>query len=197
MEDIIGIIRKRYLKVFSNHLGSAGGMPMLTSDLVMFGIMDRQIGLVESMPPIFESKNIHALAPLLRVQLDSLLRLHAFRIVDDMDDLARHIIKGKSLRKYKDRCGKELFDRHLVNTLKSELPWVEPMYDTLSGWVHFSESHIFSAVAAGEGEREIKVGVGSFREEIPDDLFREAKESLVEIHSNTADLIEAYFSSAK
>ncbi len=197
MEEIVEKIRKRYLEVFSSHFGSADGTPMYTADLVMFGVMDRQIGLVESMPAIFESKNIHALAPLLRVQLDSLLRLHAFRIVESSDDLAHHIIKGLSLRKYKDRNGKELFDRHLVNTLKSELPWVESVYNTLSGWVHFSESHIFSAVSEGEGEREIKVGVGSFREELPEGLLTEAEEALVEIHANTANLIEGYFTRAK
>ena len=197
MEELVDKIRKRYLDVFSNHFGNADETPMYTADLVMFGILDRQIGLVESMPAIFESKNIHALAPLLRIQLDSLLRLHAFRIVENMGDLAHHIIKGKSLRKFKDRDGKDLFDRHLVNTLKQELPWVESMYETLSGWVHFSENHILTAVSEGDGERTIKVGVGCFREETPDELFAEAKEALIEIHANTANLIESYFERTK
>jgi hypothetical protein len=66
----------------------------------------------------------------------------------------------------------------LVNTLKPELPWVESMYDKLSGWVHFSENHIFTAISYGDGDRTIKVSVGSFREEIPETLFDEAKEAL-------------------
>ena len=193
MEALVSNIRKRYLEVFSTHLGSADGAPMYTADLVMFGILARQIGLIESMPAIFESKNIHALAPLLRVQLDSLLRLHAFGIVEDPQDLAHHIIKGKNLRKYKSRDGKDLFDRHLVDSLKMELPWVESMYDTLSGWVHLSNSHIFSAVSEGQGEGEIKVGVGSFREDVPEEIFKEARDALIDIHTNTANLIEAYF----
>lgn len=197
MEELVEKIRKRYLEVFSNHLGNAGGTPMYTADLVMFGILDRQIGLIESMPAIFESKNVHALAPLLRIQLDSLLRLHAFRIVKNTDELAKHIIEGKSLRKFKDHGGNKLFDRHLVNTLKPELPWVETMYDTLSGWVHFSESHIFSAITEGEEDRTITVGVGSFREDTPEELFPEAEEALIEIHANTANLIEAYFARNK
>jgi hypothetical protein len=197
VEKLVTNIRKRYLEVFSSHLGSAGSTPMYTADLVMFGISDRQIGLIESMPAIFESKNLHALAPLLRVQLDSLLRLHAFRIVEDSQDLAHHIIKGKSLRKYKDRNGKYLFDKHLVNTLKTELPWVESMYENLSGWVHFSESHIFSAVSEGQEENEIKVGIGGFRKDIPEGLFTEVRAALIEIHANTANLIEAYFARTK
>lgn len=197
MEETVKDVRERYLNAFSNHLGAAHSTPMYTADQVMFGIMERQIGLIESMPAIFEEKNIHALAPLVRIQLDSLLRLHAFRIVESMDDLAHHIIQGKSLRKFKDREGQYLLDSHLVDTLKLELPWVESMYETLSGWVHFSESHILSAVSECDGELTLNVGVGSFRKKIPNKLFAEAKKALIEIHANTVNLIEAYFARAK
>jgi hypothetical protein len=104
--------------VLTNHLSETDGTPIYTADLVMFGILDRKIGLIESMPAIFESKNIHAMAPLLRIQLDSLLRLHAFRIVNNIDNLANHIIKGNSLRKFKDRDGepKKSVDRSVLIT---------------------------------------------------------------------------------
>ena len=193
MESLVDEIRKRYLEVFRNHLGQADGTPFYTADLVMFGILDRQIGLAEAMPRVFADKNVHALAPLLRIQLDSLLRLHAFWIVESPDDLAKHVIGGGNFRNFKDREGNQLFDRHLVNTLKNELPWVESMYTTLSGWVHFSESHIFSAVSDGDEDRTIKVGIGTFREETPPRLFEEATAAFVDIHRHTADLVEAYF----
>jgi hypothetical protein len=193
MDDLAKQIRDRYLEIFHEHFSKADGTPFYATDLVMFGILDRQIGLVEAMPSIFESKNIHALAPLLRVQLDSLLRLHAFRIVADMDELARHMLKGNSLRDFKDRDGNRLFDKLLVDSLKKELPWVEDMYETLSGWIHFSESHIFRTLSEDKGDRSMKVGIGSFREEAPPELLDEAKSALVEIHANTASLVEAYF----
>lgn len=193
MEEMVSQVRERYLEVFHSHFGSADNTPFYTADLVMFGILDRQIGLIEAMPAIFESKNIHALAPLLRIQLDTLLRLHAFRIVENMEDLARHVIEGNSLRKYKDRDGNSLLDKHLVDTLKIALPWVEDMYETLSGWVHFSESHILRTLSEGEEERTINVGIGRFREDTPPEMFEEAKQALIEIHANTASLLEAYF----
>jgi hypothetical protein len=99
MDEIVQGNRKGYLKSFSDHFGKADGTPFYTTDLVMFGLMDRNIGLVEALPALIEDENIHALAPLLRVWLDGLWRLHAFRIVEKPADLAHHVIKGIELRK--------------------------------------------------------------------------------------------------
>lgn len=184
---------KRYLEIFSTHLRSAEGKSFYTADLVLFGLLNRNICLLKAMPPLFKDRNIHALAPLLRVQLDGLLRLHAFRLVESMDDLAAHVISGKSLRKFKDRDGQQLHDSNLVSSIKTELPWVESMYNTLSGWVHLSESHVFSAATAGSRERSIVIGVGSFESELPDSLFDEACDAVDAVHAATATLISGYF----
>lgn len=193
MDEIVEEIRKNYLKSFSDHFEKADGTPFYITDLVMFGLMDRNIGLLESMPKLIEDENIHALAPLLRVQLDGLLRIHAFRIVEARDDLAKHVIKGIELRKFSDQNGNKLTDRYLVNSLKQELPFVEPIYETLCGWVHFSESHIFAAASDGEGESSIEIGIGDLRKQIPPELFSEAIEAIKAIHKATVEIIEAYF----
>lgn len=192
IEEIVEAATKRYLAIFSGHIRSADGKPLYAADFVMFGILNRNLGLLRAMPALVKDRNIHALAPLLRVQLDGLLRLHAYRIVDSIDDLALHVIAGNSLRKFKDRNGKELTDRHLVDSLKAEIEWVEPVYETLSGWIHLSESHVFSAVGPGQEEGAIVVAVGS-QEEIPEQLFDEAVGAIEAIHSSTATMLEGYF----
>ncbi|MES9949357.1 MAG: hypothetical protein ABW118_10390 [Candidatus Thiodiazotropha sp.] len=197
MEDIVAGIRERYLEIFSNHMSSMDETPMYICDLVMLGLMDRNIGIVESMPKLIEDENIHAFAPLLRVQLDGLLRLHAFRLVENAEDLAHHIIKGNELRGFKDRKGKKLTDRYLVNSLKLELPWVESMYDKLCGWVHLSDTHVFTAATEGKSEGSIYIGIGRYRQRIPPALIKEAIESIKAIHHNTALLIESYFKTIK
>jgi hypothetical protein len=193
MDEIVQEIRKAYLKAFSDNFEKADGIPFFITDLAMFGLMDRNIGLVEALPKLIEDENIHALAPLLRVQLDGLLRLHALRIVEKPDELAHHVIKGIELRKFKDKQGNKLTDRHLVNSLKEELPWVEPMYATLCGWVHFSESHIFAAASEGVGKGSIEIGIGGFRKRVKPELFQEAIEATKAIHRATIEIIVAYF----
>ncbi|MGQ5490865.1 hypothetical protein ACUH78_18665 [Thauera sp. ZXT1-4] len=193
MEDLVAELRKEYVSAFSGHFESAEGKPFYRADLIMFGLIDRNIGLLEALPPLFESYNIHALAPLLRVQLDGLLRLHAFRIVQNREDLARHVIKGSKLRNFKANDGKPLTDHYLVSSLKEELPWVESMYDTLCGWVHFSESHVFTAASEGAEEGKVEIGIGSFRQPIKPELFEEAKAATVAIHKATTKIIHDYF----
>jgi len=193
MEELVKTIRKNYLTAFSEHFERSNNTPFFNTDLVMFGLMDRNIGLVESMPRLLKDENIHALAPLLRVQLDGLLRIHAFRIVESREDLAKHIIQGNALRNYTDKSGKKLTDRYLVNSLKVELPFVEAMYNTLCGWVHFSESHIFAAASEGNDERTINIGIGGRRKRINSEVFQEAQDAIVAIHKATLEIINVYF----
>ncbi|BAN35556.1 hypothetical protein SCD_n01741 [Sulfuricella denitrificans skB26] len=193
MNETIQEIRKGYLKAFSGHIENADETPIYSMDLVVFGLMDRNIGLIEALPKLIEDENIHALAPLLRVQLDGLLRLHAFRMVAKPNDLAGQVIKGVELRKLTDDKGNKFTDRHLVNSLMAELPWVESMYDTLCGWVHFSETHIFAAASEGKGEGVIEIGIGGFRKRVKPELFQEAIEATKAIHKATIEIIEAYF----
>lgn len=191
--EVVEKVTQRYLSIFRAHLTCANGTKFYTADLMMFAILNRNIGLLNAMPALFQTKNIHALAPLLRVQLDSLLRLHAFRIVESMEDLAVHVMRGNHLANFKDRDGNRLKDKRLVETLKTELPWVEEMYETLSSWIHFSESHVFSAVAPGIAENSVVVGIGDLEREIPDQLFVEACSAVGEIHDATATLLNGYF----
>lgn len=193
MDELFSGLRSRYLNVFHSHLEGADGTPFYVSDLVIFGVLDRQLGLLEAMPNLFQEKNIHALAPLLRVQLDGLLRLHAFRIVESMQDLTSHMLKGNHLRKFKDRDGTPLHDSHLVKTLSEELPWVEEVYSTLSGWIHLSSAHVFTAVSESEEDRTIEIGVGSFRQNIPDSLWEDARGAVQAIHEATITMVEGYF----
>jgi hypothetical protein len=186
-------IRKKYLTSFSEHMRDVAGQPLYATDLIVFGIMDRSIGLVDAMPKLLADENIHAFSPLLRIQLDSLLRLHAFRIVYSREELASHVIAGKPFKNFKDMDGNKLTDRHLVSSLKNELPWVEPMYDSLCGWVHFSESHVFAAASEGHEDRAIEIGIGFYRKKVNPQIIEEATQAIKAIHEAIISVVGAYF----
>ena len=192
IDEIVDAATKRYLLILSIHLRSANGKNFYLTDLVIFGLINRNLGLLRALPDLVKERNIHALAPLIRVQLDGLLRLNAFRVAGSMEDLAMYVISGNSLRKFKDQDGQPMTDAHLVKLLKENLPWIEDMYKSLSGWTHFSESHIFSAASIGEKKGSFVLAVGSM-ESIPDQLFLEATGAIDAIHSATCELIENYF----
>ncbi|MBB1315949.1 hypothetical protein [Aliivibrio sp. SR45-2] len=199
MDTIVKKIRSRYLNLFRQQMESNTSKDMYLCDLIIIGLVDRNVALVEAMPSLIETRNLHAIAPLLRIQLDGLLRLHAFRLVECSETLASHVMKGEALTRYK--CPKlkkqKLTDRYLVDTLKSELPWIEEMYDCLCSWVHFSDSHVFSAVTQGDKNDSIYIGIGSYRQRIPDDTFKNVIGAIEIIHESTSSLIEAYFSAER
>lgn len=182
-----------YQKLFAERLASSDGRRIEAVDLIVYGLVNRNLGLLRAMPPLFATRNLHALAPLLRVQLDGLLRLHGFRLVTQPEMLALHMLNGKPLRKFKDRDGCPLHDAHLVTTIKSELPWVSNMYQALSDWVHLSESHVWSAVSDGDTHNSIVVAIGSQEAPFPDQLFVAARAAVEMIHAATIGLIGALY----
>ena len=85
-------------------------------------------------------------APLLRMQLDNLVRMSYMATAPDAGDVARHVLAGGQFRKLKDREGKLLTDARLLHHAEQAHAWVAPVYEATSGWVHFSSVHVFAAV---------------------------------------------------
>jgi hypothetical protein len=54
------------------------------------------------------------------------------------------------------RDGKKLSDAHLVATLSAEHPWLPKVYANLSGYAHFSGSHIIDSFGALEDDGRIQ-----------------------------------------
>jgi len=46
----------------------------------------------------------------------------------------------------KDSNGKHMRDAYLVKKLSKEYQWLPTVYSNLSGYIHFSDSHIFSSI---------------------------------------------------
>jgi hypothetical protein len=57
------------------------------------------------------------------------------------------VLGGERIDRFKDKGGKRLSDAHLVSIRAADYPWLPAVYSNLSGYVHFSASHIFDSVA--------------------------------------------------
>lgn len=114
-------------------------------DLLCTAVLNRSLNLVRGFIVLMNEQNFIAAAPLIRVHLDTLLRLYAFSLIDqDIDQLTLKIIKGEPIRRFKGRDGSYLTDRYLVESISHEeqFNWVKPLYDKLNGFVHLSDMHI-------------------------------------------------------
>jgi len=84
---------------------------------------------------------------LLRVHIDTALRFSAAWFVDQPHDFALKVVRGHRIDKLIDRTGSRLTDARLVEIHVAEYPWLPKVYESLSGYIHFSGAHVFDSVS--------------------------------------------------
>lgn len=111
-------------------------------DMIVMGMLQRSYGVLDALIDAVDNYNMHAAAPLLRLQLDTLFRACYVAACPDADDLARRLLGGEEFRKMADPEGKKLTDFRLQELARPYHEWALSVYRETSGWVHFSVSHM-------------------------------------------------------
>ena len=119
-------------------------------DLIVIAMLQRSYGIVDALLDAVDSYNMHAAAPLLRLQLDTLIRAHYVASCGDLDDLTSRLLRGEQFRRIKDAEGKNLTDARLQEIASEVHAWALPVYRETSGWVHFSVSHMAATTQVGD-----------------------------------------------
>lgn len=114
-------------------------------DLLIMSMMQRSYGLVEAVVDCVDGYNLAAAAPLLRLQLDTVVRACYVAHAPLADDVVTAMLEGTEFRKMKDAEGKTLTDARLVELATPHHPWLPPVYTETSGWVHLSVNHLRAA----------------------------------------------------
>ncbi|WP_420174920.1 hypothetical protein [Luteococcus sp. OSA5] len=164
-------LRRQHLDVAALSLTVAEGR-LYPTDFLVTSMVQRSYGVVDALIDAVDTYNIHAAAPLLRLQLDTLFRAHYAASGPDSDDLAMRLLSGEEFRRMKDAEGKNLNDGRLKDLAAAAHPWAPAVYDKTSGWVHFSLSHMVATVQVS-GERELSMGVPLQPHVIPESLWHE------------------------
>lgn len=146
---------------------------LFTFDLFCTSVLNRSVNIIRGYTTLMRDNNFIAAAPLVRVQLDSLLRFYSTFLVDEnIDKYALRIIRGEQINKIKDRNGKKMHDSHLCAEYSS-LPgkkWVKQVYEAGSSHIHLSNSATQSASTINnEQERIINMTIGKHDSFIPDE----------------------------
>jgi hypothetical protein len=140
--------------------------PKLESfDILLISIVNRTVNLNTAFTSLMRSNNFIAGAPLVRINLDSLLRMYASLISPyDRNTFAEKVIGGEQIRKMKlGDTNKSLQDVTLVDELSKieGMDWVKKIYDAGNSYVHFGEAIIFSSQSIqSEEERTVMQSIG-------------------------------------
>lgn len=167
---------------------------MAVFDLIVLGAVKRSLSLAAGLLALIEAKNIVCARAVLRMQLDTITRLSAYLYVQDPEQMAKEVLSGKPLKKFKSMDGKPLIDGYLVDRLSERFPWVRKVYDFTSGYVHFSERQFFDAVhSVGSNEdRTVRLAIGRTDDKYPESSWEELPACFNHLNIILEEFLSAY-----
>ena len=111
-----------------------------------FGIVSRALAVCSGFRSMVQQQNSLCALPLVRMHLDTVLRLYAGFWVGDHQTFCLEVLKGVQINRMKDANGLPMTDKALVEKLAIRNPWIPNVYKRTSGYIHFSGRHIRSVM---------------------------------------------------
>lgn len=151
---------ERHLELARNMVQREGD-DIFLMDMFAIAVLNRSIALLDGFCTLLQAENMIAAAPLLRLQLDNVLRFSAVWLVADPNQLIHKLMSGVPLRNIKDRSGNLMRDSYLIEKLPRNNDWFRRVYTSTSGEIHFSERHFWQAMKADDREdRRVNLKIG-------------------------------------
>jgi len=143
--DKLRKLRKELLSLGSEIM-LAGSMSIYPMDFVIIGIVKRCLSITSALEKLVLEWNMTCARAVLRMQLDTVLRLSAFWLSPDLQKMATDVMGGKQINKMKDRDNCKMTDLYLSRKLGERFDWIPRVYKYTSGYIHFSERHLFDPI---------------------------------------------------
>ncbi|UJP65166.1 hypothetical protein [Mongoliitalea daihaiensis] len=145
-KEILRSYEQRFMLMF--RITQISGEGLYHLDFYLNGTYSRALSLIEGFIVLLESKNYMAASHLVRPYLDNFLRLFAAWLVENPHDFANEVMKGKKVEEFfdKENAKQKLRDWYLRDRASEEYPWIKDVYNTTSGYIHFSRKHIFNPI---------------------------------------------------
>ena len=169
----------------------AYGRALYGFDLLAIAAAKRSIALSVGFRTMIRDQNLICAGAILRLQLDTALRIFAGFIVDNPHDFAIAVIEGKRINKMKDQNGRFMTDHYLVTELVRKYPeyqWIKSTYEETSNYIHFSDTHFFSTLDRDNHEDQpgLRITIEARDNGIPDNIYHNA---ITTFHNSTEILV--------
>ena len=145
-------------------------------DLWVNAAIRRSMQVLDGYVAMVRSRNLTCAGSLLRVQLDTAMRLFASTLVSDVDEFVGHLLKGGRLDKLKDRDGRRLTDGYLAKRLSEFSPgldWVPRVYESTCDFIHMSGRHMLNMAEIKE-ELTLEISIALHDDRWPEKHMAEA-----------------------
>jgi len=143
---------KEFLSL-ANEICSARDSALFAMDLFILSALKKALSINSGFITLVKSDNYISSCALLRLQLDTALRLFASTLVKNGDKFVMDFIDGIEIRKLKDSKNKFMTDAYLHTELSRIHPWLSNVYKQSSGFVHLSEKHFYSTFSKDKNRK--------------------------------------------
>lgn len=136
-------------------------------DIMTQAVINRSLELADGFKMLMEKEQFLCAAPILRLQVDNLLRYSAVWLVENPHDFCREVLKGTPMSKLKDALGNYLKDWYLVEVLSKDIKWIRSVYKKTCGFVHLSEEHFHKILVSGSNNGTFTLGIAEYSKPVP------------------------------
>lgn len=133
--------------------GKVIGETLFKEDFFTTAILNRFVTLTEGFKTLILERNLTCCGALLRLQLDNCMRLYGLSIAEDIDMAIDTVMSGGRFDKLKDKQGKYMKDSYLKKKLSNFDSKFETVYNSTSGYIHFSDKGIFQSVRSSDNNK--------------------------------------------
>lgn len=176
----------------AQELLEAYGRKFYPLDLLFLAAINRSRSYTGAFLELMKKENYLAAVPMIRQQVDSILRLSASRLVKNPHEFAQRVLAGEAIRKIKDMHGNKMTDAYLLTTFKHENPWIEGVYSAGSGFIHLSEKHIFGILTDINDDGVFNICISETQSFVPEGNRIEAVEAFYQSVMSIFELCDSW-----
>ena len=151
------------------------------ADFFIFGALRRTLAQARGFRDLVSARNFPCAAAILRLQIDTAMRVNALSLVDDPDATCKAVLDGEQFNRLKDRDGKKMSDAYLREKLAASHPWISPVYEQTSDFIHLSGRHFEVSIArTDEATRMAYFQLSGHDPQRPDEAYFDAVDTFFE-----------------
>lgn len=154
--------------------------------------LKKTTSLTHAFCALTRAKNTLAAAALIRLQLDTAMRIFGLSLVDDIEVVGTRLMNDESYRKLRSRDNELLSDKVLHRKLNEHYPGLSDEYEAGSSYVHLTAAHIKRGLFERPSTSTLFFHLNGTDESRPDEWFADIVSSFDQATRLTADLIEDF-----
>ncbi len=161
-------------------------------DLLALAALNRSLLTSSGFMSLMRARNLTSANAILRLQLDTILRLHAAWIAPNPHEFSTAMLAGERVNRLRDRGGRLMRDAYLVARVSEKYPWIARVYKETSGFIHLSDKHFLGSVSDVGEHHSVTFKVSPDDSHVPERFFLETAAAFVEATRVILQYIEGW-----